>query len=257
MYRAAGPKRRGPRAARPAAAPALRQARARWPPRRTRSGPGTSPSSRARQVDLLLPVRDPRHLQPLRRGLDGRRRARAPALAERLIEETCAKQGIAPGQLTIHADRGAPMISKTGGPAAGRPRHRQEPQPTARLQRQPLLRGPVQDRSSTAPRFPTASVDSSTRARSSARFFAWYNTSITTAGSSSSRPPSVHHGRAGEVLDAGATAPAWPPTLAHPERFVNGPPQRESLPPAVWINPPEKTTHQDALRIDDRRPGRP
>ena len=31
---------------------------------------------------------------------------------ERLIEQTCAKQGIAPHQLTIHADRGAPMRSK-------------------------------------------------------------------------------------------------------------------------------------------------
>ena len=34
-------------------------------------------------------------------------------LAERLIEETCAKQNISPGQLTIHADRGPAMTSKT------------------------------------------------------------------------------------------------------------------------------------------------
>ena len=34
------------------------------------------------------------------------------ALAERLIAETCAKQGIAPGQLTLHADRGSSMKSK-------------------------------------------------------------------------------------------------------------------------------------------------
>ena len=33
-------------------------------------------------------------------------------LAERLIEQTCAKQRIQPQQLTIHADRGAPMRSK-------------------------------------------------------------------------------------------------------------------------------------------------
>ena len=32
-------------------------------------------------------------------------------LAERLIAATCLKQGIAPQQLTIHADRGAPMSS--------------------------------------------------------------------------------------------------------------------------------------------------
>ena len=34
------------------------------------------------------------------------------ALAERLIAETCAKQGIQPGQLTLHADRGGAMRSK-------------------------------------------------------------------------------------------------------------------------------------------------
>jgi putative transposase len=33
-------------------------------------------------------------------------------LAERLIRETCSKQGIVPGQLTIHADRGSSMKSK-------------------------------------------------------------------------------------------------------------------------------------------------
>ena len=34
------------------------------------------------------------------------------ALAEKLIEETCERHGIAPGQLTIHADRGSSMRSK-------------------------------------------------------------------------------------------------------------------------------------------------
>src|SRR5712692_9048596 len=38
--------------------------------------------------------------------------ARNPALAERLIEETCRRQQIAAGQLTIHADRGTSMTSK-------------------------------------------------------------------------------------------------------------------------------------------------
>ena len=34
------------------------------------------------------------------------------ALAERLIADTAAKQGIVPGSLTIHADRGTSMTSK-------------------------------------------------------------------------------------------------------------------------------------------------
>jgi len=35
------------------------------------------------------------------------------AHAQRLIIETCAKHGIAPGSLTLHQDRGAPMRAKT------------------------------------------------------------------------------------------------------------------------------------------------
>jgi putative transposase len=33
-------------------------------------------------------------------------------LAEKLIAETCERQGIKPGQLTVHADRGSSMTSK-------------------------------------------------------------------------------------------------------------------------------------------------
>src|SRR5579864_3188028 len=33
-------------------------------------------------------------------------------LAKRLIEHTCLKQNIAPGRLTVHADRGSSMKSK-------------------------------------------------------------------------------------------------------------------------------------------------
>lgn len=34
-------------------------------------------------------------------------------LAKRFIEESCRKQGIQPGQLTLHADRGTSMRSKS------------------------------------------------------------------------------------------------------------------------------------------------
>jgi len=33
-------------------------------------------------------------------------------LAKRLLQDTCTKQNIVPGQLTIHADRGSSMTSK-------------------------------------------------------------------------------------------------------------------------------------------------
>jgi len=34
-------------------------------------------------------------------------------LAEQLIAETCAKQGVQRTQLTLHADNGSPMIAKS------------------------------------------------------------------------------------------------------------------------------------------------
>jgi putative transposase len=40
-------------------------------------------------------------------------REESAELAEKLISETCAKQGIEPDQLTLHADRGSAMRSKT------------------------------------------------------------------------------------------------------------------------------------------------
>ena len=67
------------------------------------------------------------------------------ALAERLIAETFAKQGIAAGQLTLHADRGSLDDLQAGRPPARRPRRHQDPLPAPRLERQPLLGGAVQD----------------------------------------------------------------------------------------------------------------
>jgi hypothetical protein len=55
----------------------------------------------------------------------------------------------------------------------------------------------------------------------------------------------VHYGRATSILDRRhrTRTAAY---AAHPERFVQGPPRLEILPHAVWINPPMKSTAQDA-----------
>jgi putative transposase len=58
-------------------------------------------------------------------------------LAEKLIEETCERHGIEPGQLTIHADRGSSMRSKLVAQLLALT--------AARVQRQPILRGWLQD----------------------------------------------------------------------------------------------------------------
>ena len=67
------------------------------------------------------------------------------ALAERLIAATCAKQGIEPGSLTVHADRGAAMTSKPVALLLADLERHEDAQSPPRLQRQPVFRSPVQD----------------------------------------------------------------------------------------------------------------
>lgn len=160
------------------------------------------------------------------------------ALAERLIADTIAKQGIVPGQLTIHADRGSSMASK---PVAllladlgivkshSRP-HTSNDNPYSEAQFKTLKYRPG---------FPDR-FGSIEDARSFCRcFFPWYNEEHRHSGIALYTPADVHHGRT-PVLErarAGVLAGAY---TAHPERFVRRPPTPPEMPGAVWINPPAK-----------------
>ena len=165
-------------------------------------------------------------------------------LAERLIEETCAKQSIAPHQLTIHADRGAPMRSKLvallfsdlGIDAShSRPRVSND-NPFSESQFRTLKY---------RPEFPDR-FGSLEHARGISRdLFAWYNDAHHHSGLSYLTPADVHYGRAATILEVRART-RLTAYAAHPERFVNGLPRRETLPTAVWINPPTTTTRQVA-----------
>ena len=64
-------------------------------------------------------------------------------LAKRLIEQSCAKQNIRPGQLTLHADRGTSMSSKPVAFLSSRLGSHQDTQPTARLRRQSVFGKPI------------------------------------------------------------------------------------------------------------------
>lgn len=182
------------------------------------------------------------------------------ALAERLIAETCAKQGIEPGHLTLHADRGGPMRSK---PVAllladlgvvkthSRP-YVSNDNPFSEAQFRTLKY---------CPQFPErfGSIEDG-RAFGQA-FFRWYNLEHRHSGLGFLTPAVVHFGQAAAVRAQRdrvlATAYA-----AHPERFVNGRPHPADLPTAVWINPPvKKPTAQDAAGAaiampDDLQPSR-
>ncbi len=165
-------------------------------------------------------------------------------LAERLIEQTCAKQCIQPQQLTIHADRGAPMRSKLVallfsdlGIVASHSRPRvSNDNPFSEAQFRTFKY---------RPEFPKR-FGALEHARSVSRdLFAWYNDAHHHSGLSYLTPADVHYGRAPAILDLRHRT-RLAAYAAHPERFVSGPPRPETLPTAVWINPPSKTTRQDA-----------
>ena len=157
-------------------------------------------------------------------------------LAERLIAETAAKEGILPGQLTIHADRGTSMRSK---PVAllladlgierthSRP-HVSNDNPFSESQFRTLKYRPT---------FPDR-FGSIEDARAFCHvFFTWYNTQHRHSGIGLLTPADVHAGRATEITAARAVTldAAY---AAHPERFVRRPPTPPEVPTAVWINPP-------------------
>jgi len=158
-------------------------------------------------------------------------------LAEKLIRETCARQGIVPGTLTLHADRGPSMTSK---PVAflladlgitkshSRP-YVSDDNPFSEAQFKTLKY---------RPEFPDR-FGSIVDARGFCqRFFPWYNTEHHHSGIGLLTPADVHLGRAATRVAARAEILALAYS-AHPERFVRGVPQPAAAPSAVWINPPK------------------
>ena len=165
-------------------------------------------------------------------------------LAQRLIEATCRKQHIGPQQLTIHADRGAPMRSKLvallfsdlGIEAShSRPRVSND-NPFSEAQfRTVKYRPDFPDRFGSIEHARAIGHD----------LFAWYNDAHHHSGLSYLTPADVHYGRAATILEVRhhTRLAAY---AAHPERFVQGPPRGETLPTAVWIHPPAKVPGEDA-----------
>lgn len=164
------------------------------------------------------------------------------SVAQQLIAQSIEQQGVQPGELTIHADRGTSMRSK---PVAflladlgvtkthSRP-YTSTDNPYSEAQFKTLKYRPD---------FP-GRFDSILHARSWGRsFFPWYNDEHRHSGIGLMTPATVHDGRASEVHDQRAVVLAVA-YAANPERFVQGLPQPPTLPAAAWINPP--TTEEDA-----------
>ena len=159
------------------------------------------------------------------------------ALAGRLIEETCTKQGVEPKVLTLHSDRGSPMTSKCTAQLLGDlgvTRSLSRPQvsddnPFSEAQFKTLKYHPG---------FPRRFTDMNHATGHCRSFFPWYNTEHRHGGISMLTPHDVHHGQAPAVIAERKRTleAAW---VAHPDRFVRGIPKPSPLPEAVWINPPE------------------
>jgi putative transposase len=165
-------------------------------------------------------------------------------LAKKLIEETCEKQNIQPGQLGLHADRGSAMRSK---PVAllladlsvtkthSRP-YTSNDNPYSESQFRTMKY---------RPEFPDRFGCIQDSRAFCQTFFLWYNDDHRHSGIGMMSPAMVHYGAAFAVrehrqlvLDAAYRD--------HPERFVRRPPTPPQLPQEVWINKPpnsEQETH--------------
>lgn len=165
-------------------------------------------------------------------------------LAERMIAATWEKQGIGPQQLTIHADRGAPMRSKvvaelfTDLGIAGsfsRPRVSND-NPFSEAQFRTFKY---------RPEFPDRFGSIQDARAICHTLFTWYNDAHHHSALRYLTPADVHYGRAATLLEVRHRT-RMAAYAAHPERFVQGAPRRETLPAAVWINRPVSSTAQDA-----------
>ena len=166
------------------------------------------------------------------------------ALAERLITETCRKQQIRPDQLTVHADRGASMRSKTVAlllsdlgviKSHSRP-HVSNDNPYSESQFKTMKY---------CPQFPKRFGCIQDARGFGADFFGYYNNEHRHSGIGLMTPAMVHYGQAEQVL-AVRQETLLAASRAPPERFVRRPPQPPDLPQQAWINPPiEKPTLQD------------
>jgi putative transposase len=158
------------------------------------------------------------------------------SLAETLIETTCLRQGIVSNSLTLHADRGSSMTSKTVAlllSDLGVTRTHSRPyvsndNPFSEAQFKTMKYQPG---------FPQRFATIQDARAHTGPYFDWYNTEHRHGGIALLTPHDVHYGAAAERLAQRARVRAAA-HVRHPERFVHGPPAAQVLPTQVWINPP-------------------
>ena len=162
--------------------------------------------------------------------------AETAVLFKPLFDETVAKHDVPPGQLTPHADNGAPMKAKATGflladlgvtQSHSRP-HTSNDNPYSEAHFKTLKYQPT---------FPKrfAGIE---QARDFCRgFFDWYNQAHHHTGIGLMTPNQVHYGQA-DAPHAARQAILDQAFAANHERFVKKNPVPPAKPTAAWINPP-------------------
>ncbi len=158
-------------------------------------------------------------------------------LAEQLIADAIYTHNVDQNQLTLHADRGSSMTSRTVSQlladlgvlqSHSRP-HQSNDNPYSEAQFKTLKYSPT---------FPKRFANIATARAFCEEFFDYYNNEHRHSGIGLNTPANVHYGLADTVrqkrqgvLDAAYTN--------HPDRFRK-PPQAPHVPHATWINRPEE-----------------
>ncbi len=158
-------------------------------------------------------------------------------LASKLIDETCQREGISRDQLTLHADRGPSMRSKTVAflladmgitKTHSRP-YTSNDNPYSESQFRTLKYRPD---------FPKR-FGSIQDARAFCRsFFDWYNNEHHHRGIGLLTPHQLHSGQADQITHQRQNV-LDDFYHQHPERFVKGVPVPPKVPEAAWINKPK------------------
>ena len=159
------------------------------------------------------------------------------ALFEALFDDTMLKHGVPPGQLTLHADRGAPMKAKATAflladlgviKSHSRP-HVSNDNTFSESHFKTLTYQPK------FPRSFGCIEDAKAFCRA---FFAWYNPAHHHAGLGLMTPDQVHYGQA-DAIHATRQITLNAAFAAYPEASSKSLPPRRKKPTAVWINPPQ------------------
>jgi len=157
-------------------------------------------------------------------------------LSKRLINDTIDKQNVPRDQLTLHSDRGSPMIAQ---PVAhlladlgvtkshSRP-HVSNDNPYSESQFRTFKYRPD---------FPDMFGSFEDARAHCGRFFTWYNDHHCHSGIGMHTPADVHYGRAEAIRDRRG-AVLLDAYAGHPERFVRKIPTPPTIPVVAWINKP-------------------